>query len=410
VRGDGRTAIRGGTGVLYDIGWMNSNFIEDATGGPPFSTQSRVNNAPTLAFPLVFPPEGVGTTLRTLDWNAEQPYLVEYTLSLDQELPGNIALAVAYAGSKGYQLPTMEEGNPRVPTILADGTYFWPEDAPRVNPAWADVLWKSSNSETTYNSLQLSLMKRMSHGVQFQSAYTLAKMTSNNINAQLNGDQGGSGAAFKPNPYEDDPGPVQWDVRHLWSFNAIYNLPDPSSGNAWLSGWQVSTIVTLKSGFPVTPDVNIPWTNANGLARTGVDRPNVVPGVNLADITKGVSRGCDGLEAGTPVGTPDLWYDPCAFTKPAKGFEGDAPRGSIRGPGFASVNLSVVKNITVGDSRRLQFRAEVFNVFNRANFALPDNGVFQGRTEIEAPLSNAGRIFALVTEPRQLQVSARFTF
>ena len=410
VRGDGRTSIRGGTGVLYDIGWINSNFIEHVTGGPPYATQSRVVNAPTLAFPLVFPPETVGRTLRTLDWNAEQPYLLEYTLALDQELPWNIGLGVAYAGSRGYDLPTMEEGNPRVATILEDGTYFWPTNARVINPAWADVLWKTSNSETTYNSLQLSLIKRLSGGFQFQSSYTLAKMTSNNVNAQLNGDQGGSGAAFKPNPYEDDPGPVQWDLRHNWSFNAIYHVPSPSSGNRLLSGWQVSTIVSLKTGFPLTPNVNLPWTNANGPARTGVDRPSVVPGVNLADITKGVSRGCLGVEAGTPLGTPELWYDPCAFTKPVRGFEGDAKRGSIRGPGFANVNLSMVKDTTLGGGRHLQFRAEVFNVFNRDNFALPNGGVFQGATAIERPLPNAGRIFSLVSPPRQVQLAIKFVF
>ena len=233
-------------------------------------------------------------------------------------------------------------------------------------------------------------------------------MTSNNINAQLNGDQGGSGNVMKPNPYVDDPGPVQWDLRHNWSFNAIYSLP--STGNAWLSGWQVSTIVSLKSGFPLTPYVNLPWTNANGPARTGVDRPSVVPGVDMADITKGVSRGCLGLAAGTPVGTPELYYDPCAFTKPARGFEGDAKRGSIRGPGFANVNLSMLKDITLGGSRRVQVRAEVFNVFNRSNFALPNGGVFQGATELEAPLPNAGRITELVSQPRQLQLSMKFMF
>ena len=413
VRGDGRTAIRGGTGLLYDIGWINSNFIEHVTGGPPYATQSRVTSAPTLSFPLVFPASAVGTTLRTLDWNAEQPYLLEYSLAFDQELPWNIGLAVAYAGSRGYDLPTMEEGNPRVPTILADGTYFWPANAPVVNPAWADVLWKTSNSRTNYNSLQLSLIKRLSGGVQFQSSYTLAEMTSNNVNAQLNGDQGGSGSAFKPNPYKDDPGPVQWDLRHLWSFNAIYNLPDPSSGNALsalLGGWQVSTIVMVKSGFPLTPNINLPWTNANGLARTATDRPSVVSGVNLADITSGVSRGCLGVAAGTPVGTPQIWFDPCAFTKPVQGFEGNAGRGSIRGPGFANVNLSMLKDIALGDSRRLQFRAEVFNLLNRVNFALPNGGIFQGATAVEAPLPNVGRITSLVSEPRQLQLSLKFLF
>ena len=410
VRGDGKTSIRGGSGVLYDIGWINSNFIEPTTGSPPWTTQSRVTNAPALMLPLVFPPAVQGRTLRTINWNSEQPYLWEYSLTLDQELPWNTGLAVAYAGSRAYQLPTMDEGNPRVPTILADGTYFWPTNAPHVNPYWSDVLWKSSNADTQYDSLQISLIKRLSAGLQFQSSYTWANMTSNVINAQLNGDQGGSGSAMKPNPYEDDPGPVQWDLRHNWKFNAIYNLPNPASGNRLFTGWQVSTIVSLQTGFPLTPAINLPWTNANGPARTNVDRPDVVPGVNLDDITKGVSRGCVGLAAGTPVGTPERWYDPCAFTKPARGFVGNAPRGAIRGPGFANVNFSMVKDTDIGGTRRLQFRAEVFNVFNRVNFAMPAGTIFRGATEIEAPLATAGRITSLVGQPRQMQLSLRFTF
>jgi hypothetical protein len=358
--------------------------------------------------PLVFPPAVAGRTLRTIDWNSEQPYLFEYNVTLDQELPGRIGLAVAYAGSKAYDLPTMEEGNPRVPTILADGTYFWPANAPHVNPYWADVLWKSSNADTTYNSLQVSVIKRMTAGLQFQSSYTWAKMTSNVLNAQLNGDQGGSGNAMKPNPYEDDPGPVQWDLRHNWNFNAIYNLP--SSDNVFLNGWQVSTILSLRTGFPLTPSINLPWTNANGPARTGVDRPDVVPGVDLDDITKGVSAGCLGVPAGTPVGTPEMWYDPCAFTKPARGFVGNAPRGAIRGPGFSNVNLSVTKDTVLRGTHRLQLRAELFNVFNHNNFALPSGTIFRGATEIEPPLPNTGRILDLFGQPRQLQLSVRYEF
>ena len=216
--------------MLYDIGWINSQFVEHVTGSPPWATQSRVTNAPSLVLPLVFPPAVVGRSLRTIDWNSEQPYLIEYSLAVDQQMPGGMGLAVAYVGSHAYDLPACSRAIP-VPTILSDGTYYWADNAPTVNPYWADVLWKSTGARTVYNSLQLSLNKPLSRGVQFR-ARTPAKMTSNVINAQLNGDQGGSGNAMKPNPYEDDPGPVQWDIRHNVKINAITTCQQAASGSA----------------------------------------------------------------------------------------------------------------------------------------------------------------------------------
>ena len=172
----------------------------------------------------------------------------------------------------------------------------------------------------------------------------------------------------------------------------------------------MSTILSLQSGPPLTPSINQAWTNANGAARTGVDRPDVVAGVDLKDITKGVSRGCNGIAAGTPVGTPDLWFDPCAFVKPPKGYLGNAERGGLRGPGLANVNLAVIKNTAIGGNRHLEFRAEVFNVFNRSNFALPNGTVYQGLTADEPIAPNSGRITSLVGQPRQLQLSLKTTF
>jgi hypothetical protein len=113
---------------------------------------------------------------------------------------------------------------------------------------------------------------------------------------------------------------------------------------------------------------------------------------------------------GTPVGTPEMWFDPCAFTIPALGFLGNAGRNTLRGPGFANVNLALVKENAVGGSRRIQLRAELFNLFNRANFGMPNRIVFAGRADVEPPLATAGRITTTNGPSRQLQLSARFTF
>jgi hypothetical protein len=323
---------------------------------------------------------------------------------------------LAYAGSRGFDLPYTTEGNPRVPQILPDGRYFWPANAPRINPNWDDVLWKTTGARSWYNSLQVSLIKRLSQGFQFQSSYTLAKQTGDQNQAQLNGDIGGGGSVFSPNPFDSkyNVGPVQWDIRHNWKFNAIYHLPalaSPGVRGTLLNGWWLSTIVSLQTGYPFTLAINQQRSRSGvGAGGTNVDYPDIVPGVNPKDVTKGVSRGCLGVPAGTPVGTPDLWFDPCAFTIPQLGFLGNSGRNTLRGPGFANVNLALVKDNSLGGSRRLEFRVEVFNLFNHVNFGLPSRTVFSGRADVEAPIATAGRITSTNSPARQLQFSTRITF
>jgi hypothetical protein len=370
----------------------------------------------SFTLPLQFPPEAVGRVVRSNDYFSEQPKLLEYSISMEQELPWSMGLGVAYAGSRGFDLPYTKEGNPRVPEILSDGRKFWAPNLPRRNPNWDDVLFKTTGARSWYNSLQVSLLKRMTHGVEFQSSYTLADNTSDQVVAQLNGDVGNTTSVFSPDPFDSNynRGPLPWDLKHNWKFNAIYRLPafaSTGAGAALLNGWWLSTIVSVQSGYPFTPIINLQRSRSGvGAAGTNIDYPGVVPGVKPEDITKGVSRGCLGVPAGTPVGTPQLWFDPCAFTIPEAGFLGNVRRGMLRTPGLAMVNLSLVKDNPVGGSRRLQFRVEVFNLFNRANFAPPNRTVYTARAAVEAPLPTAGRITSTQTSARQIQLSTRFTF
>jgi len=126
--------------------------------------------------------------------------------------------------------------------------------------------------------------------------------------------------------------------------------------------------------------------------------------------SEGTSAGCaaeGGPAAGTPVGTPDLWFDPCAFELPTAGFYGDLARTTVRGPGFAQVDFSIFKNFEVGENVGVQFRTEFFNLFNRANFGIPANGVFNSD---ESFRGNAGRITNTVATSRQIQFALRITF
>ena len=115
-----------------------------------------------------------------------------------------------------------------------------------------------------------------------------------------------------------------------------------------------------------------------------------------------------GVAAGQKLGTPNLYYDPCAFELPPAGFYGNVGRSTIIGPGFANVDFSVTKIFSITENTRIDFRAEFFNLFNRANFDLPDAAMFDEDTE--TPLSTAGQIRSTATTSRQIQFGLKFTF
>ena len=180
-----------------------------------------------------------------------------------------------------------------------------------------------------------------------------------------------------------DRGLSSFDLTHNFSLNTIYRLPQvisaggPAAG--LLNGWWISGILRTNSGFPFTPALAANRSRSGVLGnQKGLDRPDLVPGIKARNITNGVSRGCDVVPAGTPVGTPNLWFDPCAFTIPGDGFLGHAGRNIVRGPGLTNVDFSMGKDTALsmlGESGKLEFRAEFFNVFNHANFASPEIGL-----------------------------------
>ena len=204
------------------------------------------------------------------------------------------------------------------------------------------------------------------------------------------------------------------DVRLNYHFNLVYRVPDAftpgSVAGALLNTWQVAAIVQATSGQPFTPGL---MTNRS---RSGVleGRPGSIgrisfPGVKPKDVTKGVSRGCGNIKPGTPVGTADLWFDPCAFTIPQLGTLGNAPRNGFRVPGYSRIDLSFMKMIPLRSSLRAELRVDVFNVFNRVNLGIPDRTVYGALTDVENPLVTAGTI-TTADAARQAQLSVRVSF
>jgi hypothetical protein len=393
VGGDGRTAIRGGAGMYHDTDGPFNSAFGIAAFSPPFAATATITNP---SFPRPASLTAGAASARTIDYNIEQPYGVTYNLSLQRELAGQIAVTIAYAGSRAYELMSAVEANPVVPTIQADGSKFFPAGAPRRNTAFGPIDYRTNGGHSQYNSLQLSAQKRFSHRYQLQASYTLAKAM-DNMQAQLNADVNNS-SVYPQDPYDRD---LDWarsdfDVRHVFSSNFVWDLPGRDT-SAWLGGWQLNGIMTMRTGVPFTPALGATnWSRSGNTS--GEDRPNLQPGVNPEDLI---------------VGQPDRWFDTSGFLLPAQGTFGNAGRNSLNGPRYAMTSVSLVKNTklgVLGGGGQLQLRVEMFNLFNRANFATPDRVVFAAASPTEAPLATAGRITRTVTSSRQVQLGAKILF
>jgi hypothetical protein len=256
-----------------------------------------------------------------------------------------------------------------------------------------------------YNSFRLGLRKRFSQGFQFQSSYTYGRAVDESSNT-ANFDSAGatsSGITNSPFDHKLDRGLASFDVRHHFTLNATFELPFGSGkplGNSLqgvvgklISGWKLSPIVRLSSGFPVNMILG------NNQSRSGATQ-NLHEHPDLASGRSNNPVQDDGRN-------PNQYFDPTAFELQPPGFYGNVARNTLIGPGIATFDLSLAKDTALaGEDLKLQFRAEFFNVFNRANFGRPAGTIFSNGRRI----GNAGRITDTLTTSRQIQFALKLIF
>jgi len=413
VMGNGKTAVRGGGGILYDIANQGIALLSTWNNLPPFTGTSQMTSTPsnplTLTIPLYFPPESRSRNgNQTFEWNLKQPKLYTWNLTVEQLLPFSMAVAVTYAGSRGTQLYSTYEGNYNAAEFTADGQPFWPSDTSTINPYWGSVVTMGSRGDSNYNALQLRVLKRMAKGLQFQTSYTWAK-TIDDTQSMATGDSTTT-PSFMANPYDTryDRALSALHIAHVLVVNALYEFPSPKVENKILStlaaGWGMSGILTAQTGTPFTIQIatNRSRSGVNGGGRGnsgGIDRPDVNPAFSGTLI----------------LGDPSKYYDPNAFILQPVGTLGNVGRNSVIGPGLTNLDFAVRKNTGLkflGEAGNLEFRVEAFNLFNHPNFAIPNNVVFTGSlaNATEKPLATAGQITRTATESRQLQISLRIAW
>lgn len=389
LNGNGTTVLRAGFGIFHDH-ILPYAFATGASGMPPYFVTLSDLTGPVFPFDTNLT-SGPAPPAQFASWptTIKEPTKIQYNLTLQQQVMKNTVLEVAYIGSESHYLQRNGEWNPATP--ISPGVFPAKFSAAnRINPAYASLTVYRWDANADYNAVQVTLKHKTASGLQYQAFYTYSK--SIDTKSTLAGGE----SRQEPNVVLDFLNPARdralsaFDARNNFVLTATYPFPfkfQQKFVGAILGGWEANGISTFRSGEPFTGRVgsNI---SANG-DRWAPDRPNLNPGFS-PNPTSGVSAGCKGVAAGKPLGTPTLWYDPCAFSKPTPGTYGNLGRNTMTGPGYDEIDASIAKVFKPSERINVQLRGEFFNLLNHANFYEPTFNVFSGA---------AGHITKLISSP-----------
>ncbi|HEX3986191.1 MAG TPA: TonB-dependent receptor [Acidobacteriaceae bacterium] len=416
IFGNGRTVLRGGIGLFYER--VQGNDIYNLSTNPPFSYQPSVNNV-YFSDPHMNDLTGASSTvpiaaasMSNLDYYYPNPGTAQYSLGVQHQLAPSVLLAVQYVGSGGWNQDDLREINDLALSELPEreavatnckgyvavgGVTACPDsDANLWRPyrGFSNMRQEENATNFNYNSLQAALRMDNRHGLSVQLAYTYShEIDIQSADLTTSTEAGTGGTLSDPYNPKYDRGSGNFDRRHIFNANYVYNLPffSHSSGFARTAagGWTFSGITQVEAGSPANIYYNGPDTL--GLGGNTANRPNVVG-----------PRGYPKSQA--------QWFSTTAFADPVAPWNGGANNGfgtarkdAVVGPGFFNWNLSLYKDFAFTshtEGPRFQLRVESFNTFNHTEFNSIDTGTND---------STYGQV-TNTYDPRELQFGGKILF
>ncbi len=439
--GGGRTVLRAGFGMYYGPGQIEDQ-IQPIQSDRINSTQSGGTypvDIPALRNNFINNPNNRQYQPRAYDPNYSVPERIyQYSFSIQQELAYKLNMTVAYVGSMGRNLflrawsnkiiDVVTNADPtKAATVIRQFDIVQPDG--KVLRPYAEVDYKTSGGEDSYNAMQISLGRRFTTGLTLNSQYTWGRSYGNT--------SGSNDALTANDPFDfnNDKGYNMFDIRQSFNVSAVYQLPFgknlSGASRALVGGWEVGTIVNARTGLPI--DVRIgrndvvyvdsagQFYNSPGPGRTAVIN---TPGggasrnVRRPDLVAGVNPYLDADRA---------YLNSAAFATPAPGTFGNLMRGALKGPNFRQFDFIVNKKFQVTESSGFEFRAEFFNIFNMTNFLNPPatlpNALGTGKNQLQPGqpyTAAAAGTFGVLSQTvertvgqgtnRQIQFALRFNF
>jgi hypothetical protein len=400
------TVVRGGAGVVYDNWAAVSQMAQNIEGSWPDIGQLIAQNLnPPTGLPTTRAENPFGTSsgffpaptpFNQVQWfydpYIKNPYSMQWNFGVQHQLDSSTTIEANYVGSRTRRLNVGGFYN----TALTPGPGDPRSRAPF--PYIAPTFYDRSIGHGTYDAMQLEVKRRYTGGLSYQVAYTYAKSL----------DEGSSGwfgvegnSLTDPYNIKGSRGPSGFDLRHTLAVNTIYDLPfgkgrrfsiDNSALNYALGNWQVNWIFSARSGLPFSV-----YYGARDLANTGNVAWSQYERANLVGDPQ--SGTCPN---GSPVGSQSCFFNTSAFAVPALYTFGNSARDSMRQARYWNLDASVFKQFPLGETRRFEFRAEAFNLFNTVIFGRPGNDI--------SNLANFGKVNSAANSARQLQLGAKIIF
>ncbi len=411
VKAASNLVVRGGAGVYFDrfstrlANVQVFNFPTDivsVTVGPSFA-----NPFPNLA-PIQFPvtasvPGPVNYTAFNIplpisgiyvDKNFRTPYVIQYNLGIQYEPVRNWLLDIGYVGSEGHKLinvMSLNQGATGTAPYNTAGGAFGPVASPAFSAnklLTAGFQLAQSNASSNYNSLQTSLTKRFSKGLQFLASYTYSRSIDYNSGQPGAGNELNVLAGDQQNMLSQR-GVSDFDRPHRFVLSGLYDFPKFYKGDSGfakraINGWELSSIMTFQSGSPFT----VTCTSGSST-------------YNRADLT-----GTSPTVSGDTESKLGGYFNTAAFKTTCANVApfGTSPRNFLRGPGQKNVDIGIVKFIPINERQKLEFRTELFNAFNLVNFANPISTYTTGAPGL------LGAIVSTNTGPRVVQFALKYSF
>jgi outer membrane receptor protein involved in Fe transport len=380
VTGDGMTAVRGGYGLYYDRTLVGIA-LQNAFVNPPFVVNAVFNasgnSVPTLSTPAGGAQrnnEALVVGLIAMEPEFKTPRVHQFSLGVQRQLPGNFVADVAYVGAQGRHL---------LRTIDINRTNAGaPANFNSVRPyrGYGNIQFRETTATSSYNSLQTSVSRRFQDGLLLTLNYTLSRAVSDSSS-----DRNAADFPQYQGDLESERAVTAYDRTHIFGAHYVWELPfftnrDNRLLYNTLGGWQISGSTKIATGIPLTVTTQV--NTANSFGQGATLRPDLTGDPDDAP------------------GTVEQFFNTGAFTQPSANRFGNAPRSVFRLPYQNATDLGVFKNFDIGGRVGLQFRAEMFNVFNRTNF-----------TNANTIMGNPafGRL-TTAAEPRLIQFGLRATF
>jgi len=422
---NGKTAVRGGFGV-FDALPLPVDFILIESQASPFFLLGSANRLPAGSFYA-----GAASSLTSssalstyIPQNAQRNYVFQYNFNIQRQLTPSLTAMVGYIGNRGvHDVLKYDEINSVVPTLSSAG-YLFPSPAGSgalFNPNFGSIRAMMFAGNSSYNALETEVSKTMSHGVQFQASFTWSKSIDED-SSNIAGNQFSNSISSMPfYAPASMTGLSDYNVGRTLVVNSIWDVPTPKSWTGFaqlaLGGWQVGGIFTASDGVPFTAtwgsdgdpqglNSSDPWAFPNVLAGSGCSSL-----VNPGNANNYIKNNCFAI----PTAPSQAFYN--ANCDPANPFpqcfnlRGNVGRNTLIGPGIADFDFSLFKNIPirrVSENFNIQFRAEMFNLLNRANFSPP---LLQTNTDIfnsaGAPNTASGLLTSTTLDNREIQFALK---